>query len=241
MDIETHQAVIVLADIGGYTRFIKHHYTALIHAEKIITDLLESVIDVAEHPLTLNKLEGDAALFYALADREGEAVVRSAVRQAAGFFGAFAAKRADLAVSALCTCSACQGIDQLRIKAIVHCGEVALKRVRKFQELAGTTVITAHRLLKNSVGKLEYILVTDAVERQIGGLLGSGGVPAVEECEGIGPVQTVSYDPPTAPLRAPQPLPLFRRLLMLGKMEAYVMARLIGRGGQRQFRSLAGL
>jgi len=238
MDIQTHQAVIVLADIGGYTRFIKQHFTALIHAEKIITDLLESVIDAAEHPLTLNKLEGDAALFYALADRDAEAVVRSAVRQAAGFFAAFSAKRADLAGSALCTCSACQGIGQLRIKAIVHCGEIAVKQVRAFKELAGTTVITAHRLLKNSVGKAEYILVTDAVERQIGGLLGSGGSAAVEECEGIGPVQTVAYDPPTAP---PRPLPLFRRLLMLGKMEAYLMARLIGRGGESRFRSLDGL
>ena len=63
--MELIKAVLVLADIGGYTRFIKMHGTSLVHAERIITDLLESVINESEFPLTLNKLEGDAALFYA--------------------------------------------------------------------------------------------------------------------------------------------------------------------------------
>ena len=66
-------AVIVLADISGYTRFIKLHGLALVHAESVITELLESIIEHASYPLTLNKLQGDAVLFYALADENPKA------------------------------------------------------------------------------------------------------------------------------------------------------------------------
>jgi len=38
---------------------------SLLHAEAIISDLLEAVIDHAEYPLTLSKLEGDAVFLYA--------------------------------------------------------------------------------------------------------------------------------------------------------------------------------
>ena len=60
--MEIKEVSLVLADISGYTEFVQAHRTALLHAEQIITDLLEAVIDSAEYPLTLNKLEGDAVL-----------------------------------------------------------------------------------------------------------------------------------------------------------------------------------
>ena len=56
---------LVLADIGGYTRFIRLHALSVVHAQEIVTELLEAVIDRAEHPLRLNKLEGDAAFLSA--------------------------------------------------------------------------------------------------------------------------------------------------------------------------------
>jgi class 3 adenylate cyclase len=241
MDIESHQAAIVLVDIGGYTRFIKFHDLALVHAERIITELLGSVIDAAEHPLTLNKLEGDAALFFALADRDAASVARSALSQVAGMFPAFHEKRAYLARMALCTCSACQGVDQLRIKAIVHCGEVALKKVRHFEELAGQTVIAAHRLLKNSVQKDEYVLVTEVADRLGGGYPGQKGARSVEQCDGIGPVPTVVYDPPPEPPMPPEKEPLARRVWMLAGLQLYVMARRVGLVAKRNFPKLAGL
>ncbi|MFI5401041.1 MAG: DUF2652 domain-containing protein [SAR324 cluster bacterium] len=240
MDIHPHKAVIVLADIGGYTRFIAHHDMALVHAEKIITDLLESVISIAKYPLSLNKLEGDAALFFALGDSDAPGVVQSALRQASRFFEAFAGKRADLISRTLCTCSACQGIDRLRIKAIVNFGDIVLKRVRAFEELAGEPVITAHRLLKNSAGKEQYILVTDAVEKLSGGLLGAG-TAATENCEGIGPVETVVYDPPAAPLPPAAPAPLALKLVQLVRLQGYLVLRRLGAFAGRRFPKLAGL
>jgi class 3 adenylate cyclase len=240
MDFKSHKAVIVLADIGGYTRFIKFHSMALVHAEKIITDLLETVIDAAEYPLTLNKLEGDAAMFYALADSDAAGVVQSALRQVSGFFAAFAAKQASLMGVTLCTCSACQGIGDLRVKAIVHFGEIVLKQVRTFEELAGETVIVAHRLLKNSVAKDQYILVTEAVERLSGGLLGTG-TPAVEPCEGIGEVSTVSYDPPTTPLPPVVRASWLAKGFQLVRLQAHLMAKRMRIGSSQRFPKLAGL
>ena len=58
------QALLVVADIGGYTRFLKVHRINLAHAQDVVARLLEAVIDAAAK-LKLSKLEGDAALFYA--------------------------------------------------------------------------------------------------------------------------------------------------------------------------------
>jgi hypothetical protein len=241
MAIQSHKAVLVLADIGGYTRFIKFHDLALVHAETIVTDLLESVIDCAEHPLTLNKLEGDAALFYALADSDPAEVVRSALSQVAGFFDAFAARRAKIIGETVCRCSACQGVDQLRIKAILHFGEVALKQVRNFEEIAGQAVIVAHRLLKNGVTKDEYILVTEAVEGLAPAALGAAGAPMTEECEGIGRVRTVVYDPPRQPLPIPAHAGWAAKLARLARMQVHVYGKRFGLGGGRTYPKLAGL
>ena len=241
MAIESHKAVLVLADIGGYTRFIKFHDLALVHAETIITDLLESVIDSSAHPLTLNKLEGDAALFYALADRDPEAVVRSALAQTAAFFGVFAARRAKIIGETVCQCSACQGVDQLRIKAILHFGEVVLKQVRSFEEIAGQSVIVAHRLLKNGVTKDEYVLVTEAVERLAPAALGPAGAAMMENCEGIGPVNTVVYDPPRQPLPIPPRAGWAAKLARLARLQLHASGKRFGLGGGRTYEKLAGL
>ena len=45
------------------------HRVNLAHAQYVVAQLLEAVIDGAESRLELAKLEGDAAFFYALARR----------------------------------------------------------------------------------------------------------------------------------------------------------------------------
>jgi class 3 adenylate cyclase len=239
--MELTKAVIVLADIGGYTRFIKMHATSLVHAERIITDLLESVIGQAEYPLTLNKLEGDAALFFAGAGQNTQAVLRSAFQQAEGFFQAFHQKRDELEKVRACPCDACTGVGQLRIKAILHYGEVLLKQVRQFQELAGVPVIVAHRLLKNSVQKDEYILVSQAFEQAAGGLRPAGGVRLVEECEGIGQVPVVAFDPPPPGTAAPYRTTWMKRTIRRSQLFTYQGFRALGWFRGREFKSLAGV
>jgi hypothetical protein len=153
---------MVIVDISGYTRFIKHRIISLLHAEQIITDLLEVVLEEARFPLQLNKLEGDAAFLFAPvpAGVEISTVFRDVLLQVSGFFKAFGDKRDELCTDAsICPCDACQHLRVLKLKAVVHAGEVIIKQVRQFEELAGDEVILIHRLLKNSLKADEYILI----------------------------------------------------------------------------------
>ncbi len=170
--MEIKHAALVIADISGYTHFMKLHTLSLIHAEQVITDLLESVINVANHPLTLNKLEGDAAFLYALISDDKAATVRDVIKQVEAFFTAFRAKASELACfTSYCPCEACGRLSDLKLKVIVHHGPIAFKHVRQFEELAGEDVILIHRLLKNTIPAHEYILLTDSFYQLGGGLL----------------------------------------------------------------------
>jgi hypothetical protein len=181
----TH-AFLVIVDISGYTSFIRERTVSLLHAEQIITDLIEAVIDQAQHPLTLNKLEGDAALLYgecAVGDLEAAQDVFAQVK---AFFPAFTNRLAQHREQrANCVCDACTRIDHLALKAFVHVGELAIKQVRQFEELAGDEVILVHRLMKNHVPSREYVLLTEAA--RVAADLDAGMLQSHrEELEGIG-------------------------------------------------------
>ena len=97
--MELKHVALVMADIGGYTRFIKFHKTALLHAQEIISHLIEAIIDRASFPLILNKLEGDAALLYAEMGDAETAAARDVAQQVTVFFSAFHAKSKELSDS----------------------------------------------------------------------------------------------------------------------------------------------
>ena len=235
-------AVIVLADIGGYTRFMKKQEASLVHAEAVIMTLLEAVIESATHPLTLNKLEGDAALFYAMAN-EGNLpeVARSALQQVNGFITAFERRKQEMIRDVICECDGCENIHILSIKAVLHCGEVLVRKVRRFEELAGTSVITAHRLMKNHVPLKEYILVTEQFDRASGGMPGQKGTPLVEECEGIGKVNVVYYAPDPNLLAPPAATNRLRQVKMVASIMLFLLLRKLRLAPKREFHSLAKL
>lgn len=190
-------AALVIVDISGYTRFITFHKTSLIHAQEIISQLLESVIDKASHPLTLNKLEGDAALLYAELENDGPGAVRDVFGQARGFFAAFHAKARELSGSrSTCSCEACQRILDLRLKAILHRGVIAFRKIRQFDEMAGEDVILVHRLLKNTVAANEYMLLTEPFHRLLGDLPDGTGEIHEESYPDLGTVRSMVFFPP---------------------------------------------
>ena len=57
------RALLLIADIGGYTRFMRLHRMSLVHAQDNTTRLLEATIDAAPR-LELAGIEGDAAFLY---------------------------------------------------------------------------------------------------------------------------------------------------------------------------------
>lgn len=206
------RALLVIVDISGYTEFITQRQVSLLHAEQIITELMESVIDRADHPLAVNKLEGDAALLFREFDAsQAEAATRDVLGQLGGFFDAFAACLAKIRHDRRhCTCDACCNTDRLCLKAFVHVGEIAIKRVRQFEELAGEDVIAIHRMLKNTVPSREYVLVSSPARDLAGDAL-AAATPHVETLDGLG--ETTLWlarpaDLPRLPVRAGAPAPV---------------------------------
>ena len=194
--METKKVVLVIVDISGYTQFIRSEKMSAVHAEEIIFDLLEAVIDKAAYPLTLNKLEGDAALLYAELKDDETAVARDVACQVQAFFDVFY-ERARLLSSerADCDCNACQRILDLRLKAFLHYGEVVFKKIRQFEEMAGEDVIIAHRLVKNSIPSNEYILMTNAFHQLAGDLPNMYMETRQENYEELGAVDIKVFHP----------------------------------------------
>jgi len=172
--IKATRGFLVVADISGYTRFVLAHKMLAIpalrarrervdkeHAEAIISMLLEAVIDSVEGILTVNKLEGDAALFYALPE-DPEAFGPELLECLQTALSVFNERLENLWQCNGCFCDACCKRGDLRLKILAHYGEFMVKSVSRFEELAGDEVILIHRLLKNQVPAHEYLLLTDA-------------------------------------------------------------------------------
>jgi hypothetical protein len=203
--LELTPVYLLLADISGYTRFVTLHGASILHAEEIITKLLEAVLDAAAEPLVLNKLEGDAAFLYAPAGDNARKVGEQIVRQVLGFFEAFTVEQQALikAGEGGCTCDACCNIGELKLKTILHSGLVVMKKVRQLEELAGGDVILAHRLLKSRLAAKEYLMVTEKFYEMGGGVPDQAPEPHTDTFEEIGDVKTLIYYPTTLPLTIP--------------------------------------
>jgi uncharacterized protein DUF2652 len=187
------RAVLLIADIGGYTRYMHWNRMHLSHAQLTVATLLESVIDAGKG-LKLAKLEGDAAFFWA---PEGNAKVLvserlSRMRQS------FLARRERIKQDALCDCASCAQLDNLTLKFVAHEGEVAEQRVKRHTELAGVDVILVHRMLKNQVPVLEYVLMTDVVAQRLDESVRQRCKPLTHDFEGIGQTSTHYIDLSTA-------------------------------------------
>lgn len=176
------RAVLLIADIGGYTRFMKVHRINLAHAQFVVGRLLEALIDGTGRRLKLAKLEGDAAFFYATAD----AGVGELTKTIADIRGAFLRRREELTIDRLCSCDGCTQAGELKLKFVAHVGEIAFQKVKRHTELAGVDVILVHRLLKNSVPVPEYLLMSEEVHGHLPERLQSQSVAVQEELEGIG-------------------------------------------------------
>lgn len=175
---------IVIVDISGYTRFSKAHALTRTHAEGIISDLLEMVIKKMAPPLIVNKLLGDAVLAYSLVaeDETGS----QTIFQLPTLLDEFMNKRDELIFCNVCVCKACQSMGDLKLKAFVHRGEVVVKTVAGYNEIAGDHVILAHRMMKNSLLSSEYVLVTDEASTELSVPDGFTATRHVESLKGFG-------------------------------------------------------
>ena len=202
--------LLLIADIAGYTRFLKMHHMSLVHAQDIVAQLLEAVIDAVVPQLKLAKLEGDAAFFYATAPMD-EATL---ARHAAAIFHAFHARSADLRTNTMCPCDGCLQAGELKIKLVSHVGEVAVQRIAKMTELAGVDVILVHKMLKNAVPVPEYLLLTQRSLPLLAAPVRERAQALMLEVEDLGPTATFYVD---LPVLAGEPGPV-RKLSLLRRL-----------------------
>ena len=179
-------------------------------------------------------------MFYALTDTNPQAVAESVLRQVNGFFHAFGTRKQEIGVDALCNCGGCTEAVHLNIKTVVNFGSIVLRRVRQFEEISGTSVIVAHRLLKNSVPLGEYVLLAEDFEHILGDAP-AGGTRITEQCEGIGAVSASYYPPKPYVVQPPAPN-LKRRIRLVNHAISYMarknIQRLFGIAPKRKFRNL---
>src|SRR5437762_2626772 len=128
--MESQRALLLIADIGGYTEYMQYHRTMLGHAEAATTRLLEKVVDAAPG-FELIEIEGDAAFLSREADGLDSGGTLSAVTEAAvAMHRAFHVERRLVELN-LCPCESCTQTKDLKLKFVAHVGEVATQKIKR--------------------------------------------------------------------------------------------------------------
>jgi hypothetical protein len=192
MNNRTESGILVLADISGFTEFVTA--TEIEHGPPTIADLLGEVMHQLSPPLEIQEVEGDA-IFALGVDRlvGSPADVLRALERA---FSAFRNRQRELEADESCGCSTCRSVASLDLKIIAHHGRFLRQMVGDRRQVAGVSVVLAHRLLKNSLApKRGYILLTEdalrwaGVDPTLAGLIGHA-----ERYEHLGDIRCFVHD-----------------------------------------------
>lgn len=152
--LDSAPALIYIPDINGFTAYISK--TDIRVAKRVIPALLKTIIEQNELNLKLVEIQGDAILYY----RIGEPPTPyEMVSQSKRIFSAFTEKLESLSLEL--PAEALSLPERLGIKIVSHYGKIAITKIMGNVRLIGEDVITAHRLLKNSVTADEYLLMTE--------------------------------------------------------------------------------
>lgn len=219
---------IIIIDISGYTNFIRLHKVSLLHAEKIIGELMECVLDEVESPVITHEILGDAISLYALDDGSPD-LADQIYLQLERYFQVFRKREAFLLRECgYCICDACNKVKELKLKAILHSGEAAFTRVHDIKKISGEDVITAHRLLKNSIPSNEYIFMTESFLNRCQSFDKTDFVKHIEQYDHLDPIHGMvkKFEPVGATL---EPISPWRKFKFLMKLEGYMFSRLFGK------------
>src|SRR6266576_4098613 len=173
------EGALVLADISGYSTFVAQ--TEVDHSWSILHELLDTMVRSLAGQMDVSQVEGDAILFISGLS------TADVVKALEGTFVAFHRRLRDMQAVTTCPCSACANIGILKLKFVVHHGKFSRQRLGGVEQLHGTAVIVAHRLLKNKVPSKEYLLVTDAVLERLPTEMRQAFTPHAEESD-VGPI-----------------------------------------------------
>lgn len=186
---------VVIPDITGYTHFMTLNRFSLGHAQYVVSRLLGAMMEAARPVLRPTHIEGDAIVFFAVVKTNGSSrgvtgdqVIGAVVDLLSGFYR----ERALLKHH-----NACRHIDDLDVKVVVHRGLILHSNVLNFESVSGISVITAKRLLKNSLQLSRYIVVTEAAAEAVPLPLPLLHDRHVEHVDGFGDItaRVYAFDP----------------------------------------------
>lgn len=187
MATATTRGLLLIADISGFTEFVRDHAKSASHASQIVSRLLKAIMDESGSPLRVAELEGDAVFFYALGSEDELSTIGEQVKhQIPRFFRAFAKELKLLSTRPRCDCHACGSIGSLRLKQVVHVGEVAVEQIGRFEKLFGIDVIVIHRMLKNSLSATEYVMLSEPAFSTFDGFFDLEPESRMEMVDGVG-------------------------------------------------------
>ncbi|MBL4707431.1 MAG: DUF2652 domain-containing protein [Flavobacteriales bacterium] len=156
------KSLLFIPDISGYTKFIQS--TEIEHAEHVIAEILEVLIAANTEELKLAEIEGDALFFY----KEGSIPSQERLlAQVEGMFSAFYGHLKMMEKNRICTCNACATAPNLELKIVAHTGAIQFLKVQGNKKPFGSSVITVHRLLKNSVNSNNYVLLSKDLSNSV--------------------------------------------------------------------------
>ena len=189
---------------------------------------MECMLDEVESPVIAHEILGDAISLYALDDGTPD-LADSIYLQLEKYFAAFRLREAYLLRECgYCDCDACIKVKELKLKAIVHAGKAAFTKVHDIQKISGEDVITAHRLLKNSIPSNEYIFLTNSFLDRCQSFDKTNFEKHVEDYDDLEPVHGLvrNFEPVKAVAEA---VSSWKKFKFLMKLEGYMFARLFGK------------
>ncbi len=147
---------LFIPDISGFTHFV--NATEIKHSQHIIEELVNLIIKEGKALFEVAEIEGDAVLFY-----RQDLIAESEITQLTHrIFVDFHSHLLRYANERICQCGACTTAIDLKLKFIVHAGEMSLAKYSAGNPKPyGTVVNVAHRLLKNDIMTRQYLLMTN--------------------------------------------------------------------------------
>jgi len=208
---------------------------SLLHAEKIIGELMECMLDEVEAPVVAHEILGDAISLYAVDDGSPDQA-DNIYKQLEKYFKAFRKRESYLLRECgFCICEACNKVSELKLKAILHWGEAAFTKVHNIQKISGEDIITSHRLLKNTIPSNEYIIVTDSYLGKCQSFDSGDFAKHVEHYDSLDPVHMLVKN--FESIAAIPAVSTWGKFKFFMKTEGYMFSRLFGKA-RLEFRNL---
>jgi Protein of unknown function (DUF2652) len=159
-DFDGTETLFVMLDITSYTKLLSASgRDGAAQVNEAVIVLLDALMQSAKGRLAVAKLEGDAILFFAEADKLPPTDVGDILLD---LFCAFDTTKRRLVMDGVLL----SALSELNLKIVVHCGHAERFKFRNAVDLVGADVVLAYRLLKLGLEKCRYILSTrDAFKR----------------------------------------------------------------------------